>query len=94
MQALPYGFPKLVVSTVASGDTAPFVGIKDITMMFAVSDILGLNVFSRKILANAAAAAWGMAQSTQKLETRPASADDGAAGGSEGRRSKTSLNND
>jgi len=63
LQALPYGFPKIMLSTAASGDTSPFVGIKDITMMFAVSDILGLNVFSRKILANAAAAAWGMAQS-------------------------------
>ena len=65
LQALPYGFPKVMLSTAASGDTSPFVGIKDITMMFAVSDILGLNVFSRKILANAAAAAWGMAPSEQ-----------------------------
>jgi len=65
LQALPYGFPKVMLSTAASGDTSPFVGIKDITMMFAVSDILGLNVFSRKILANAAAAAWGMAQVEQ-----------------------------
>ena len=62
LQALPYGFPKVMLSTAASGNTAPFVGIKDITMMFSVSDILGLNVFSRHILANAAAAAWGMAQ--------------------------------
>ena len=62
LRALPYGFPKVMLSTAASGDVGPFVGIKDITMMFAVSDILGLNVFSRKILANAAAATWGMAQ--------------------------------
>ncbi|MGC6426012.1 MAG: Tm-1-like ATP-binding domain-containing protein [Akkermansiaceae bacterium] len=62
LQALPYGFPKVMLSTAAAGDTSPFVGIKDITMMFAVSDILGLNVFSRKILANAATCAWGMAQ--------------------------------
>ena len=60
LQALPYGFPKVMLSTAASGDVGPFVGIKDITMMFAVSDILGLNVFSRKIIANAAAAAYGM----------------------------------
>ncbi len=66
MRALPYGFPKLMVSTVASGDTSSFVGIKDITMFFSVSDILGLNPFTRKILANAAAAACGMAQ----LETQ------------------------
>ena len=62
LRALPYGFPKVMLSTAASGDVGPFVGIKDITMMFAVSDILGLNVFSRKIIANAVAAAWGMAQ--------------------------------
>ncbi|MEO0341148.1 MAG: Tm-1-like ATP-binding domain-containing protein, partial [Bacteroidota bacterium] len=61
MQALPYGFPKVMVSTIASGDTSGFVGIKDITMMFSVSDILKLNPFTRKILANAAAAACGMA---------------------------------
>jgi len=67
LQALPYGFPKVMLSTAAAGDTSPFVGIKDITMMFSVSDILGLNVFSRKILANAAAAAWGMTQSTQSI---------------------------
>ncbi|GJM29841.1 MAG: hypothetical protein DHS20C17_24760 [Cyclobacteriaceae bacterium] len=62
MQALPYGFPKIMVSTIASGDTSGFVGIKDITMMFSVSDILKLNPFTRKILANAAAAACGMAE--------------------------------
>lgn len=62
MQALPYGLPKIMVSTIASGDTSEFVGIKDITMMFSVSDILKLNPFTRKILANAAAAACGMAE--------------------------------
>ena len=72
LQALPYGFPKVMLSTAASGDVRPFVGIKDITMMFAVSDILGLNVFSRKILANAAAAVWGMTQVEQGLDTSTA----------------------
>lgn len=72
LQALPYGFPKVMLSTAASGDVRPFVGIKDITMMFAVSDILGLNVFSRKILANAAAAAWGMTQVERGLDTSTA----------------------
>jgi uncharacterized protein (UPF0261 family) len=66
MQALPYGLPKIMVSTIASGDTSGFVGIKDITMMFSVSDILKLNPFTRTILANAAAAACGMAE----VETR------------------------
>lgn len=60
MQALPYGFPKVLLSTMASGDTSSFVDIKDITMMFSVSDILGLNPLSRTMLANAAAAAYGM----------------------------------
>jgi uncharacterized protein (UPF0261 family) len=67
MQALPYGFPKIMVSTMASGDTSGFVGIKDITMMFSVSDILKLNPFTRKILANAAAAACGMANVETKF---------------------------
>lgn len=67
MQALPYGFPKIMVSTIASGDTSGFVGIKDITMMFSVSDILKLNPFTRKILANAAAAACGMAEVETKF---------------------------
>ncbi|HVS18138.1 MAG TPA: Tm-1-like ATP-binding domain-containing protein [Planctomycetota bacterium] len=69
MQALPYGFPKVMVSTLASGDVSPFVGIKDVTMMFSVSDILGLNPLTRKILANAAAAAFGMATSSITLES-------------------------
>jgi uncharacterized protein (UPF0261 family) len=54
MRALPYGFPKVMVSTMASGNVAPWVDIKDITMMFSVTDILGLNPVTRKILANAA----------------------------------------
>ena len=43
MRALPYGVPKVMVSTVASGDTSSYVGISDITMMFSVGDILGLS---------------------------------------------------
>src|SRR5262249_40611044 len=61
MRALPYGFPKVMVSTIASGNVAPWVDIKDITMMFSVTDILGLNPVMRKILANAAGAVCGMA---------------------------------
>ena len=62
MRALPYGFPKIMVSTMASGNVAPWVDTKDITMMFSVTDIMGLNPLMRKILANAAAAACGMAE--------------------------------
>jgi len=68
MRALPYGFPKVMVSTMASGNVAPWVDIKDLTMMFSVADILGLNPLTRKILANAAAAACGMADSEVVLE--------------------------
>jgi len=68
MRALPYGFPKVMVSTVASGDTAPYVDIKDITMMFSVGDLLGLNPLTRKILANAAGATDGMARVGGGLE--------------------------
>ncbi|MFT5286525.1 MAG: hypothetical protein ACI8TQ_002694 [Planctomycetota bacterium] len=69
MRALPYGVPKVMVSTAASGDTASYVDIMDITMMFSVGDILGLNSFTRKILANAAGAAHGMAQVEVTFET-------------------------
>jgi uncharacterized protein (UPF0261 family) len=68
MRALPYGFPKVMVSTMASGNVAPWVDIKDITMMFSVADILGLNPLTRKILANAAGAVCGMANVDVTLE--------------------------
>ncbi len=69
MRALPYGVPKVMVSTVASGDTSAYVDVKDVTMMFAVGDILGLNALTRKLLANAAGAAFGMASVDVALET-------------------------
>jgi uncharacterized protein (UPF0261 family) len=69
MRQLPYGFPKVMVSTMASGDVSRFVDIKDITMMFPVTDILGLNPVSRKILANAAGAVCGMADSEISMTT-------------------------
>jgi uncharacterized protein (UPF0261 family) len=61
MQALPVGLPKLIVSTMASGDTRPYIGIKDVTLMHSVVDVEGLNRFSRAILSNAAGAIAGMA---------------------------------
>jgi uncharacterized protein (UPF0261 family) len=60
MRTLPVGVPKLMVSTMASGNTAPYVDVKDITMMYSVVDIAGLNPLSRRILANAAGAVCGM----------------------------------
>lgn len=61
MAVLPIGFPKLIVSTVAAGDTRPYVGTKDVTMMYSVVDIAGLNRISRRVLTNAANAIAGMA---------------------------------
>jgi uncharacterized protein (UPF0261 family) len=63
MQALPVGVPKLLASTLASGDTRPYVGAVDITMMYTVVDISGINQISARILANAAGAIAGMIQS-------------------------------
>jgi uncharacterized protein (UPF0261 family) len=60
MRAVPVGVPKVMVSTLASGDTRPYVDTKDITMMYSVVDIAGVNSLSRRILTNAAGAIVGM----------------------------------
>jgi uncharacterized protein (UPF0261 family) len=64
MQALPVGVPKLMVSTMAAGDTTDYVGGVDVTMMASVTDVAGLNSISARILANAAAAMAGMVTAT------------------------------
>lgn len=64
MRALPVGVPKLMVSTIASGDIRSYVGQSDITMMYSVVDIAGINSISERILSNAAAAIAGMAQAS------------------------------
>ncbi|RUU43603.1 UPF0261 family protein [Mesorhizobium sp. M6A.T.Ce.TU.002.03.1.1] len=61
MRALPLGLPKIMVSTLASGDTAPYVDVSDIVMMPSVTDMAGLNRLSRVVLHNAAQAISGMA---------------------------------
>jgi uncharacterized protein (UPF0261 family) len=72
MRELPVGVPKVMVSTVASGQVAPYVGVKDLTMMYPVVDIAGLNRISRVILANAAGAVGGMMeQRAPEAEDRP-----------------------
>jgi len=71
MREMPVGLPKLMVSTMASGQVAPYVGVKDISMMYAVVDIAGLNRISRRILSNAAGAICGMLE-----QEVPADADD------------------
>ena len=60
MAALPVGLPKLLVSTMASGDVSPYVGAKDVAIMYSVVDVAGLNRISRLVLGNAAAAMAGM----------------------------------
>ncbi len=60
MQSLPVGLPKVMVSTMASGDVAPYVGPNDITMMYSVTDVAGINRISRVVLGNAAHAIAGM----------------------------------
>jgi uncharacterized protein (UPF0261 family) len=60
MRVLPVGVPKLMVSTMASGDTRPYVGATDVTMTYSVVDIAGINAVSARIIANAAAAMAGM----------------------------------
>lgn len=60
MRALPFGVPKVMVSTMASSDTHPYVGTKDIAMFHTVTDVMGLNRLSNRVFANAAAAIEGM----------------------------------
>ncbi|MDB6132536.1 MAG: hypothetical protein JWM59_779 [Verrucomicrobiales bacterium] len=64
MRALPLGFPKVMVSTLASGNTAPYVGVKDIVMMPSIVDVAGLNRISRRLFTQAAGAICGMVQAT------------------------------
>jgi uncharacterized protein (UPF0261 family) len=62
MRALPFGFPKVMVSTMAGGDVARYVGTNDIAMLNSVTDIMGLNPILRRILANGAGAIAGMVE--------------------------------
>jgi uncharacterized protein (UPF0261 family) len=72
MRALPVGVPKLMVSTLASGDTRPYVGAVDVTMMYSVVDISGINSISAQILTNAAGAIAGMVKAVvPPLEHKP-----------------------
>lgn len=71
MQALPVGFPKVLVSTMASGDVSPYVGEVDVTLMYSVVDVAGINSVSSKVLGNAAAAISGMAQAYEARLAAP-----------------------
>jgi uncharacterized protein (UPF0261 family) len=70
LRELPIGVPKIIVSTLASGDTAPYVGVSDIVMMPSVTDLAGLNRISRVVLHNAA-------QAVAAMSSRPLAANDG-----------------
>ncbi len=76
MRRLPIGTPKLMVSTVASGDVKPYVGPSDICMMYSVTDVSGINRISERVLANAAHALAGMilnaGRDTGRAQSRPA----------------------
>ncbi len=72
MRALPFGFPKYLVSTVASGNIRPYVGCKDIGMVFAVGDLLGgPNAVTRSVLANGVAAVVGMVEHGGRVMVSP-----------------------
>jgi uncharacterized protein (UPF0261 family) len=70
MRALPIGFPKLMVTTLASGNTSQYVGVKDIVLFPSIVDVAGINRISRQILARAAGAICGM------VEARPPMGED------------------
>jgi uncharacterized protein (UPF0261 family) len=73
MRALPVGVPKLMISTMASGDTEPYVGSRDVAMLYSVADIEGLNQLSRTVIANGALAMVGMVanEADVAVEDRP-----------------------
>ena len=69
--ALPVGFPKLLVSTMASGDVSPYVGSRDVAVMYSVVDVAGINRISRLVLGNAAAAMAGMVTARERAVPEP-----------------------
>ncbi|MAG35598.1 MAG: hypothetical protein CL878_05050 [Dehalococcoidia bacterium] len=71
MRALPVGVPKVLASTVASGNVAPYVGTKDVAMLYSVVDIAGLNRLSRAVLTNAAGAICGAVEAAALLASQP-----------------------
>jgi len=71
MRGLPFGFPKVMLSTMAGGDVESYVGTKDIAMLSSVTDIMGMNPILRRILANAAGAIAGMVEAAAVIEDGP-----------------------
>jgi uncharacterized protein (UPF0261 family) len=79
MVALPVGLPKLLVSTMASGDVSPYVGAKDVCIMYSVVDVAGINRISRLVLGNAAAAMVGMVAAQEQAAREQATSQQAAA---------------
>lgn len=75
MRELPFGVPKFMVSTVASGRATfgPFMGTKDITIMHSVADIQGINFITQRVFDNAAAAVCGMVREAARAGDQPSS---------------------
>jgi uncharacterized protein (UPF0261 family) len=72
MRQLPVGVPKLLVSTVASGDVRPYVGAVDVTMMYSIVDLAGVNRITARVLGNAAVAIAAMARSPEaRVDAKP-----------------------
>ncbi|HEX2185024.1 MAG TPA: Tm-1-like ATP-binding domain-containing protein [Chloroflexota bacterium] len=76
MRALPVGVPKVLVSTVASGNVAPYLGTKDIALMYSVVDVAGINRLSRAVLTNAAGAICGAVEAAAQRESTPSAPGD------------------
>lgn len=74
--ALPIGLPKLLVSTMGSGDVSPYVGAKDVCVMYSVTDVAGVNRISRLVLGNAASAMAGMVAAREQAGDAEPDADD------------------
>jgi uncharacterized protein (UPF0261 family) len=72
MQAMPVGAPKVLVSTMASGDVRPYVGVSDVTLMYSVVDVAGINSISRRVFGNAVAAIAAMAKAYEAAAAQPA----------------------
>ena len=75
MQAMPVGAPKVLVSTMASGDVRPYVGVTDVTLMYSVVDVAGINSISRRVFGNAVAAICAMAKEYEAEAVQPAADD-------------------
>lgn len=71
MQRLPVGLPKIIVSTMAAGDVSPYVGVKDIMMLYSIVDVAGLNNILREILTNAALAIAGIVKNKKEIAKSP-----------------------